>query len=129
MQYSISLAPTAALGYFTEGIDLSGTNQQTEDGESDAPPAPSKVVGEWFLSSSTCAIVFPLDDDADFGKKRFYECFQKKQKGHPKFLRILPHKAKCRCHGWQLVLLSKAPQGQYMQLWISLDQCWIYKVA
>lgn len=41
----------------------------------------------------------------------------------PKFLRILPHKAKCRCHGWQLVLLSKA------QHWISLDQCWIYKVA
>lgn len=44
MQYSISLAPTAALGCFTEGIDLSGANQQTEDGKSDAPPAPSKVV-------------------------------------------------------------------------------------
>lgn len=68
MQYSISLAPTAALGYFTENIDLSGANQQTEDGESDAPPAPSKVVALVVsIIFHNVPIVFPLDDDADFG--------------------------------------------------------------
>lgn len=95
MQYSISLAPTAALGYFTEGIDLSGANQQTEDGKSDAPPAPSKVVGEWFLSSSTMC-------HSGNSTMMQMSAFKRSQKGHPKISENL------------------APQSQMQMSWLGV---------